>query len=239
MKRTDCVHPANRLLPFYLNGSLEGDEQISVREHVGGCERCALELDTLSDLAAGMRGRRLPILDAAAERRPWGRWHSLAAAAAIALPLLAVVFLARPRPVRSSAPPVTAPSASAPQPAAGPIRVAAMLDLGGGPTRDAAAAARLVLRAEDEAVTIRFAPPIGAPGASSTLALRSASGKESSPERVRLSPDPLGRVTAVFPAALFSETGGYALLLREDAGEGAVRLYEFPFQVERAADADR
>ena len=40
------------LLPFYVNGTLRGDELDRVKEHLGGCEQCRREIDWLRDVFA-------------------------------------------------------------------------------------------------------------------------------------------------------------------------------------------
>src|SRR5262249_48694202 len=38
------------LLPFYVNGTLHGDELDRVKQHVAGCEQCRREVDWLRDV---------------------------------------------------------------------------------------------------------------------------------------------------------------------------------------------
>jgi len=40
------------LLPFYVNGTLRGDELDRVKQHLGGCEHCRREVDWLRDVFA-------------------------------------------------------------------------------------------------------------------------------------------------------------------------------------------
>jgi anti-sigma factor RsiW len=40
------------LLPFYVNGTLQGDELDRVEQHLGGCEHCRREVDWLRDVFA-------------------------------------------------------------------------------------------------------------------------------------------------------------------------------------------
>src|SRR5215468_9383891 len=40
------------LLPFYVNGTLQGGELDRVEQHLGGCEHCQREVDWLRDVFA-------------------------------------------------------------------------------------------------------------------------------------------------------------------------------------------
>jgi hypothetical protein len=245
-----CGHPANKLLPFFLNGSLEGVEAESVREHVDGCARCERDLDALSDVAAVIRHRKLPILDAGAvEGRGAAGWFApaprLAIAAAILLPILTGVLAYRAGASReaarhrdgveaaagegSSSP--AAPPAAAPA----PVRVAAAIDLGGGATRGTSTVPRLILARSMDLVSIRFVTPV-APNADHTLELRDPTGASILSQRVDLVLDPLGSATFVLPSDLFVSSGRYSLVVREEAGTGPGRSFEYQFLVERAAD---
>ncbi|HVN34111.1 MAG TPA: zf-HC2 domain-containing protein [Casimicrobiaceae bacterium] len=43
---------ADALLPFYVNGTLEGDELDRIKEHLGACEQCRREVDWLREVFA-------------------------------------------------------------------------------------------------------------------------------------------------------------------------------------------
>jgi len=88
-----CEHPSSGLLPFYLNGSLEGAEEADVRAHVDNCPACSKELDLLSLVARGLENRDLPVLDEPAKGwkgRDFGWSRTLAAA--LALPAAAGIW---------------------------------------------------------------------------------------------------------------------------------------------------
>ena len=51
MTEPPCRHIASALLPWYLNGALGPDQHAVVREHVEGCDHCAIELDDLQEAA--------------------------------------------------------------------------------------------------------------------------------------------------------------------------------------------
>ena len=99
MNETSCRHLASALLPWYLNGALAGDKHAMVREHVEGCDLCALELAELEavarDAAPPVFTRESPhhtVSPAVAARTPWRRAWVLAAA--IALPaILGLVWI--------------------------------------------------------------------------------------------------------------------------------------------------
>ena len=46
-----CRHLASALLPWYLNGALGPDRHAMVRDHVEGCDLCAVELAELEAVA--------------------------------------------------------------------------------------------------------------------------------------------------------------------------------------------
>lgn len=116
-------HEAERLLPWYVNGTLEEDEQVQLQQHLGQCRQCQRELAELRewqaacaqlattplDATQAWRRLRARLLapDAARARRhwwdratqdwrqasPWLRWALLAQAVA----LCGVAVLALPR----------------------------------------------------------------------------------------------------------------------------------------------
>src|SRR4249920_790322 len=53
-----CNHPANELLPWYLNGSLDSAESGQVRVHLDHCLICAEELSELASVSAHLEARR-------------------------------------------------------------------------------------------------------------------------------------------------------------------------------------
>lgn len=56
------------LLPWYVNGTLSGDERAFVAEHVARCDRCRREIDFLRDVFAACAS--LPTGEAAPARAP-------------------------------------------------------------------------------------------------------------------------------------------------------------------------
>jgi anti-sigma-K factor RskA len=55
------------LLPFYINGTLRGEEFASVERHVSGCRQCQLEIDWLRQVFAACAALS-PLEDAPVER---------------------------------------------------------------------------------------------------------------------------------------------------------------------------
>lgn len=102
MTTASCTDPANGLLPFYLNGTLSDQEEISVRRHVDECDTCSREMEVLSGVAQGIRLRALSA--ASPPERKKARWSVRDAllAAAILLPILIGVVLFRDRLTRAS-----------------------------------------------------------------------------------------------------------------------------------------
>ena len=48
------------LLPWFVNGTLEGDEQVLVQQHLGRCERCRREVEWLQELQAACAAAAAP-----------------------------------------------------------------------------------------------------------------------------------------------------------------------------------
>ncbi len=92
-------HP-DELLPWYANGTLEGEDRARVESHLAGCDRCRAEVEGLRELRAALKrgeaaegpgelGRRRLRRTVAQERRrvrPRSLWRpALAAAAALVI----------------------------------------------------------------------------------------------------------------------------------------------------------
>ena len=205
MTQPVCHDPANALLPWHLNGTLEGDEAAAVRAHLETCAVCTSELVDLAEIAAGAR--------AGMSRFGLRRWWP--AAAALLLPIaLGVVWSASRFGARS---PGVEPA---------PLQPIARLDLGAGPVRGAGAVPRLVLPASTERVALSLVLPV-VPEGPTRIQLESTSGKV-------LADSPAGGGCAVgtgctysVGASLVSEPGRYAVVIVD--GD---RRYRFPFAVE-------
>ena len=212
MARHRCDHPANAFLAWYVNGSLEGEEECSVREHIDGCETCSSEIEFLSAVARTVRERKTP-----AARAVWIR-----PAAAVAASLMFVAAFATGwflnRPVGLSA--------------------TAVLDLKGGPTRTDAVQPKVVIPPGVDSVAIRFLVP-GDPGSAYRIELRRDAEVVLMRDEPRLPFDSSGRCTYTVAAELLGSPGPYELLLSEMNARPTPRVYRFPFRVERPDDAAR
>lgn len=221
----------NVLLPWYVNGTLEGTEEEEIREHLRDCSACAEELDVLLEVAGALNrdsspGER-PVEGvphpAGRERMPaWRRsWMPMLPLAAA---LLAAGFLtgwlASQLPPRNEA--------------SGTVRgFVRLLDLGGGGSRDTAGGAPLLVSGETDALVVLL---VRAPLTDALLALELRGPKGAiltqAPRDVRR--DALGRIAIAVEAGLLREPGAYELLLREKATAEESRTFSYPFRVEPA-----
>ena len=257
---TACRSAVRELLPWYLNGSLEGREAADVREHLVSCAACARELDDLGEIAElvrlqGTASPAAPDVRAAipfpARTVPAGRRRRrLALAAGIAAVLAGIVLAALFRSTRpalrdgsgdlAGRSPAEAPvPAPAPPPGTVPApAVIARLDLGAGPVRGAGETPVLRLAAEAERIEMGFVVPGG--GRAVTVRLEDESGRTIAPPIDAGDHDASGRSAAVFPAAPLRRAGAYALVLSQEEpgagdGGGPARMeYRYPFRSEPA-----
>lgn len=117
-------HEAERLLPWYVNGTLEGEELARIEQHLADCARCQRELEWQRELQAACAsaeaatdagpalqrlrerldaepgGGRRPLLGELRrgwkDSRPWLRWAVAAQFAAVAALAGALAFQDRP-----------------------------------------------------------------------------------------------------------------------------------------------
>jgi len=245
---TRCHHPANGLLPFHLNGSLEEGEDAEVRAHLAGCPICAAEVETLAGVAAVVRQAPFPILDGARSRRRPAPWLALPAAAALGALATGLVWMSAGSGVRRPAP-VDDERAAAAVSAAdttgrddardderraepAPMTPAAHLDLKGGPTRAQGEAPHLLLETGMDVVVLSLILPLR-PGPEDRLALADPSGRTvalSGP----LTVDSFGRATFVVPRPALATPGPYVLSLQRAHGvDPAEAPLHYPFIVDR------
>lgn len=106
MTRPALSHPSE-LLPWYVNGTLEGDELHEVEEHLRSCVACRREVEELRELRRGIQrsaprppaGRLERLMDALEAERKGPRrsgperWRRLAAATVMAATVVAAVGL--------------------------------------------------------------------------------------------------------------------------------------------------
>ena len=252
-----CRSSVRELLPWYLNGSLEGGEAVTVRDHLDGCADCSAELDALGEIAGLVRVHGVPIAPrprtaafpapvASLPGAPRVRRRRVTFVSAVAamLAVTAILGFFRFQALRPIAPRVaSAPEPGAPAPAvvapdleatpqqpAAPI-VVARLDLGAGPTRGDGALPVLSIPSGVGRVEISFVVPGGGDRASVRIeddARRAVSGW------IPVSGhDVLGHSTVVFPASTFRHTGSYDLVLsqHEPAGSGGPEQYRYSFRL--------
>ncbi len=55
----ECKHPANELLPWYVNGTLQKDELCSVDEHIQECGTCRADSELLIKLSATVNDKTI------------------------------------------------------------------------------------------------------------------------------------------------------------------------------------
>jgi len=207
-----CRAEASRLLDFYVNGTLRGQERARVAEHIETCVACAREVAEIEGIEnllseAGSDPAERPV-----HQPHRSRWLLPAAAAAIVVALLAVWIGERP-----GAPPTME---------AGRV---VTIDLGAGaprgePRPTAAIAADvafvevlLFLTVEPEATyTLRLYDPRG--------------GKVLGPAPV--GPwDAFGTTHQRLPVELFATDGEYRLEVEESPVAGAPRFYDYVLSV--------
>ena len=222
---TGCS-PAKRLLPFYVNGSLEGEEHEIVRLHIETCAPCRGEMDLLLSLARAVEshGAALPATPVAASesrapRRRGLRKTSLVAAAAVIV-LVAGGLWSVLRPVRDGA---------APGRPAEPYA----FDLGSGPERGDEPAPILAARHIDRALTLIAFIPVS-PAARYSADLVGARGLVLAHAEDVGPPDPLGRISWTVPPGLVGPGEVYEVAITRTDQAGERRIYRHTFRVESA-----
>lgn len=212
-----CGDPARELLDFYLNGSLEGDEEAAVRAHLERCAACAAELGELSLLAAAIAGH-----GTAAEPRWYGgrlaRW-GMAVAAVLVCAVGAALYVTQER-----------RSGSRAVPAGGPAEI--RLDLGAGPLRDSGSPPIATLTPGARTLSLTFFPPAQA-GARYLVSVRRTGGELILPEAPLSGLDPMGLAAIVLPATGLAP-GPCEIILKVESAGGESRTYTYPFEVVRA-----
>ena len=211
MGRARCHHPANDLLAWYVNGSLEDAEETSVQEHLEDCRICSGEVESLARVAGIVRERKVPILatdDAGGSRR-----RPLYAIAAAVL-VIAAVGLGWVLTTRG-------PS----------LESTFVVDLKGGLRRDDAGPPKFSLPRGADSVAIKFAV-LGEPAAPYRIELRGPSGVLLIRDEDRLLFDAVGVCTYTLPARLLRSRGAYELLVTENKPAGAPRVFRYPFRLE-------
>jgi hypothetical protein len=215
MKPPTCDDPANALLPWHVNGSLEGEEAASVHAHLERCPVCAREVRELVELAAMASLERPEVT----QTRTWSRTQVLAVAAAVLLPIVLGVALAIARPWSGT-------TGSLPAPA---LQLTARLDLGSGPVRGSETFPRISIPPGTERVAVSLLLPV-VPEGPLSIQLRGPSGKllteaPATPDCVR------GQgCTYTLPASMLTEPGPYAFVFVRP-GTPVEQGYSYPFTV--------
>ena len=230
MNSPTCRDPARELLPFYLNGSLEGAEAAAVPAHVESCAVCSRDLDELSQVAAAIEkyGAVAAREDEARSRPAPSRRRPLILAAAVLIPVIAgalwgyLALSGRGRAAREGA--LTPTSET---------RVVTM-DLGSGPMRGQGALPVLHLSAVTDRVRFIFFVPVTPEGRYSAE-IRDYDGSVLLPEQRLGALDSLGRARLEVSAERLGPRGERELVAyREDSGSRR-EAYRFPFTVHRGS----
>ncbi|HEY3174762.1 MAG TPA: hypothetical protein VGK94_03280 [Candidatus Polarisedimenticolia bacterium] len=228
MKESECRHPANALLPWFVRRTLQQDEMEWVRSHVESCTVCTSECEELAEAAAEDSAGPAPGDQRAMpppRARRWATCRPYLLVAALAPPALLGawwVYLGLPGIVGVDLP---------------RLSPALYLDLASGPSRAVEPLASVVLRSGIESVVLSFLPPL-IEQAHLAFDLQGPHGavivRGEPIERV----DEEGRCSFSLPALLLEPPGDYAVVVREESALGEVRLYPFPFRVEKESATD-
>jgi len=220
-----CDEPANGLLPWYLNGTLDADDEARVRTHLDVCAVCADELDVLSEVARGLPDLPArPTLGAIGgfrglRRAPW------IIAASLAVPALLGIYwagLGFPRGSTQLRPAIDRP---------GGFGLTAVISLGPGAMRGEGSHPVLVMTPGMERVVVTFRLPV-VPDTPLALELQDVNGGVLAREGLVAGWDEQLDCAYSFSAAALSGPGAYKLVVRETASG---RSYPYPFSVETRA----
>ncbi|HET6373550.1 MAG TPA: zf-HC2 domain-containing protein [Candidatus Polarisedimenticolia bacterium] len=238
-----CDHPANKLLPWYANGSLDVEETASVKNHAASCRTCRREIEILLEVGRAVGEGDLPVL--ATHESPPARGRAglrlgLGAAAAVVLAISAtLLFWWVPRgsePVAVGTPVV--PTQAQPGPATPALRATQVLDLKGGPIRADGTSPSFAINRQTELVAIVFLAPVNS-DVSRRVELRGPMGAVIARLEEDLRLDELARATLTVPADLIRAAGNYEVVLQEESVGAAPRAYRFPFKIEPPPDTSK
>jgi hypothetical protein len=214
-----CAHAANDLLPWYLNGSLEGDDESVVREHLRRCRVCARELEELGEVAKAVDAAGMPPDRSAPAPRPWIARLGWGLAAGLAIPaILGFVWLSRGLP---------GPPGIGTDDSFGPVL---LLDLGIGPTRADEGPPEVRIPGEADWVAVSLILPVALEGGGS-IEVVGPDGSLLARDGTLRGIAPTGRVVYRVRARLLASPGDYAVVVRAEGPAGEGRSYRFPFRV--------
>ncbi|MBI3451204.1 MAG: zf-HC2 domain-containing protein [Acidobacteria bacterium] len=235
MSRKRCNHEANAMIPWYVNGSLEGDEEAAVRLHLDGCEICEAETEVLSRIAREIGEQ----VDA-----PFAPPPGRAAGASPRVGWLVAALLLVPAGLGIWWAALGFPGITREEGGAeirlprlrrdAEMRTSVVLSL---PTltRAEGSIPTFVVREGAELATITFTPPLNAE-AEFTIELHAPDGRLLARRDGKLLLDAMGRSTYTLPAALLGTAGDYSLVVTERPASGAERPYEYRFRVEASEE---
>lgn len=226
--------PAQRLLPFYLNGSLEGEEGEAVRLHLETCDACRREMGMLLPLAraieeqgAAVQAASGPLATsevsppnsraAGAAGAKRAAWLAAAAAALVAAGLWVVLRLGGAPPDRAAGPEV--------------------LDLGNGQMRGEGPLPVLPARPGERGVTLVCLVPVS-PNARYAADLLDAGGQVLAHAEDLGPPDSLGRISWTVPRGPLRAAGEYELAISRTDETGVRRDFRYGFRIEAPAGDD-
>jgi putative zinc finger protein len=213
--RPECRAAARELLGFYLNGSLEQDEEETVRAHLDVCPMCSAEIDELSTVAAAIEAHGT---GAATDHFRTPRALGLAAAVAVLLSAMLYVSYLRhggSRPVEMAG--------------TGELHV----DLSVGALRGEEGVPSLTLTPAARNVIVSFIPPARA-GARYRVVVLDPGGRAVIDDAPLGDLDSMGRASVVLPASKLRFPGRYQVVLQPEGSEGGAPASMYPFEVRRS-----
>lgn len=223
-ERSSCDDPMNALIPWYLNGSLDAQEEASVRAHLAVCTVCSREIRDLGEVAGAvaLHGTDVAAPLEVPHRRGLFAQVATGVAAVLLVPAaLGIYWASRGFPVGHG-------------PSLTDFRPTVILNLGAGADRGEAALPELTSSPGVESVTVVFAVPVGRV-ARYVIELRSPSGEIVASGKGTLSPDALGQVAYTFPAEALQSPGVHVLVVREIHAMAEEGTYQYPFRVKKVA----
>ena len=231
MTTRTCNDPADGLLPWYVNGTLDREEAASVARHLEGCSICARKCDELAEIAESLSAYGMPAAEA---RRARTSRLPYALAAGLLLPaVLGVYWAYLGFPTRREVL-AKAGGAGPRPPQSEPLRSTMTLDLGPGPLRGEEAVPTLHLSDSADWITVRFfLPTVANPLVA--VDLETGAGKVLAQQSGIPGIDELGRSACSFPRELLRAPGEYAIVVREESSSEGPRDHRFPFRVEGPA----